>query len=80
MWEEDLAALVPAPSSGSGAEPCVLEMHASSLIWAVSFGSVSSILRRMALHDLVHLSWDYLLNTNKQTLNEHPVSGRPPDL
>lgn len=45
-WEEDLAALVPASSSGTGpsgkAEQCVLKMHVSST-WAVSFGSVTSI-------------------------------------
>lgn len=56
-------------AQGQGAERCVLKMHVSSLIWAVSFGSVSSLLKgtQMALHDLVNLSWDYLLNTNKQT-------------
>lgn len=56
-------------AQGQGAERGVLKMHVSSLIWAVSFGSVSSLLKgtQMALHDLVNLSWDYLLNTNKQT-------------
>lgn len=70
-WEEDLAALVPVPSSGAGpvAEQCVLNLHVSSSTWAVSSSSVSSILKgtEMALHDLVNLSCDYLLNTtNKQ--------------
>lgn len=57
LWEEDLAALVPVSLSGSGpeAEQRALKMHVSSLIWAVSFGSASSLFKstRMALHDLV---------------------------
>lgn len=32
----------------------------------------------MALHDVVNLSCDYLLNTNKQTKKEHGVSGCSP--
>lgn len=85
MWEEALAALVPVSPSGSGpgAEHSVLKMHVSSLIWAVSFGSwfgVSSLFKgtRMALHDVVNLSWDYLLNTNKQTKKMSTVSVAAP--
>lgn len=38
-WEEDIAALVPVSSSGTGpvAEQCVLKMHVSLSTWAVSF-------------------------------------------
>lgn len=81
-WEDDLTALVPVSSSGEGpeAEQSVLKLHVSPLTWAVSFGSVTEI----AVHDLVNLSCDYLLHTNKprnrQKKKKHGVSGCSPDL
>lgn len=48
MWEEDfLAALLPASSSGSGAEQRVLKIACfSPLIWAASSGSASTRLKK----------------------------------
>lgn len=73
-WE-DLAALVPAFPSGTRpvAEQCTLKnkkgrLHVSFFgFGAVGCGSVSSLLKgkETPVHDLVNLSCDYLLNTNK---------------
>lgn len=73
-WE-DLAALVPAFPFGTRpvAEQCTLKnkkgrLHVSFFgFGAVGCGSVSSLLKgkETPVHDLVNLSCDYLLNTNK---------------